>query len=145
MRAMLLAALLSTTVALASLGCASQAGREARSQLRNIPTVDGAVTGVIEFETQPPSDAVVLLKLVDVTDGEMEAVPVASAVVTDLDGEIVAFELPYQPGEIDPARDYVVEARVTRGGDLLYIVTDAARVITRGRPTRALLVMEPVG
>jgi uncharacterized lipoprotein YbaY len=102
------------------------------------PTVAGTVVAPPEAPPidQLPVNAVLTVTLEDVSRADAPAT-VLSEQDIELDGETfpVAFELPYQLGDIADANTYRVAARVTSSGDLLMISDTVIPVITRGAPT----------
>ena len=89
-----------------------------------------------------PSDAVVEVSLVDVTQADA-GMPVIAATTVRPDGRQVPlpFELQYDPGNIEPDRSYAVRASIRSDSRLLFTTHQAVPVLTQGRPTQADLVL----
>lgn len=102
------------------------------------PSVTGTVTAPVEASDSPelPADAIVTVTLQDVSVADAPAVVLSSQVMELSDtGFPVAFELPYELGDIAETNTYSVAARVEAGGDLVMISDTIVPVITDGAPT----------
>jgi hypothetical protein len=87
-----------------------------------------------------PADAVVEVTLEGVVpSGAPEVLGVAR--VARATQVPVAYSIEYDPFAIDQERDYVVRARITAGGRLLFASSEGQPVLTRGRPATAALVV----
>ena len=71
-----------------------------------------------------PAEAVLHVRLVDVTDPE-DRVVVTESTMRDLDGFPIEFELPYEGVEISRHHRYELEAEIVAGGEVLYHVPRA--------------------
>lgn len=102
------------------------------------PSVTGTVTAPVETSdyAELPADAIVTVTLQDVSVADAPAVVLSSQVIELSDTEFpVAFELPYELGDIAETNTYSVAARVEAGGDLVMISDTIVPVITDGAPT----------
>ena len=102
------------------------------------PSVTGTVTAPVDASGSPelPADAIVTVTLQDVSVADAPAVVLSSQVIELSDTEFpVAFELPYELGDIAETNTYSVAARVEAGGDLVMISDTIVPVITNGAPT----------
>ncbi len=55
----------------------------------------------------------------------------------------IPFEVPFVPAQIDPAKSYVVGARILLGDQVLYASAVGVPVITQGAPTTDVTVNIP--
>ncbi len=100
-------------------------------------TVSGTIT-TRERVVMPP-DAVLVVRLLDATRGDMAA-------YTMVEQRLVAnplpsrFELRYRYGDISPSGTYYVQAQIEQGGRVLYINDQNYSVLTRNSPYRNVLV-----
>jgi uncharacterized lipoprotein YbaY len=103
----------------------------------SITTADGA---------DIPEDAVVNVKLSDVSLADAPAVTIVD-LSFDYPGKVpFQFNLIYNPDDIDPRYTYSVQVRITdRSGKLLFINTLAYHVITHGKPSQVDVAVDPVG
>ncbi len=106
-------------------------------------TVSGTVT-YLQREALPPN-AVVEVKLVDVSRQDIAATVLGEQIITDPGQVPIPFEIAYDPGSIDPRFTYAVQVRITADGQLLFISDTVTPVITRGAPTSDVeIVVVPV-
>jgi putative lipoprotein len=108
-----------------------------------------AVTGTVTYlqRSALPPDAVVIVKLVDISKADAPA-EVISEQTIPTEGKQVPFpySLPYDPAKIVESNSYAVQARIESGGALLFISTSVIPVITRGNPTENVeIIVQPVG
>lgn len=86
-----------------------------------------------------PADAVLVVRLLDATRGDMAA-------YTMVEQRLVAnplparFELRYRYGDINPSGTYYVQAQIEQGGRVLFINDQNYSVLTRNSPYRNILV-----
>jgi len=91
-----------------------------------------------------PPDAKIEVKLVDISKQDVPAVTIAEQKITNPGQVPIPFELWYDPAKIDSHMTYAVQARIERGGKLLFISTRVFPVITRGNPTHVEVKVDPV-
>ncbi|MEZ6137695.1 MAG: YbaY family lipoprotein [Pirellulaceae bacterium] len=105
---------------------------------------DNSLAGTLEFRdrTPLPSDAVVTVQIENVTrpyylvkDGLTSLRPIA--------GAANPFEIAYDPRYIDAQDTYRVVAFVSSGGRMI-MQARPQEVLTKGRPSQARLVLEPI-
>ncbi|HUV92672.1 MAG TPA: YbaY family lipoprotein [Anaerolineales bacterium] len=109
---------------------------------------DAAVTGTVTYlqRIALPDDAVVEVKLLDVSLADAEAVTISEQTIANPGQVPIPFELLYDPQDIDPRNTYSVQARITNGaGDLIFINTSAFLVLTQGNPFTVEVIVDPVG
>jgi len=106
-----------------------------------------AVTGTVTYlqRSALPPQAVIEVKLLDVSRADAPAIEIASQTIQTNGRQVpFAFELPYDPAQIDPRFTYAVQARITVDGQLAFINTERFAVITQGNPTNIEVVVQPV-
>lgn len=98
------------------------------------------VTGTVSYleKIALPSGSRVEVKLLDVSEQDLDRQVVAEQVITT-SGENVPlpFTLSYDAGDIDQSKTYSVAARIFIGGDLAWVSTQSYPVITNGYPMTA--------
>lgn len=100
------------------------------------------LTGTVTYRERMalPPDAVVEVTLETVaTSGTPEVLGVAR--VGRATQVPIAYSIQYDPFAVDQERDYVVRARITAGGQLLFASHEGQPVLTRGHPATASLVL----
>src|SRR5262245_30017565 len=100
---------------------------------------DGLLKGSVVYREPVtlPADAVVEVKLYDVSMQDGGAPLIAQATMTAAGRESpLSFELRYDPKKIQPARWYALRATIRSGGRLLFTTDTVRRVITHGNPTQ---------
>ena len=107
----------------------------------------GVLTGTVTYRVRRalPDDAVVQVKLVDVSRADAPAPVLAEQeIVTGKKQVPIPFELQYDPTAIDPRFTYAVQARIEIGGQLRFITKQMYGVLTRGYPvTEVEVIVEP--
>ncbi len=106
------------------------------------------VTGTVAYRERialPPT-AVIKVQLVDVSRADAPAVVLGEQLI-EAGGRQVpfAFEIPYDPAQIDQRYTYAVQARIENDGQLLFINDQRYAVITRGAPTEVAMMLRAVG
>lgn len=121
-------------------------GRPAETQ----PAIaySGVLTGTVSYlqRSALPDDAVVQVKLVDVSRADAPATVLAEQkIVTGGKQVPIPFELKYDPATIDPRFTYAVQARIEVSGQLRFITKQMYGVLTRGNPVTDIeVIVEPV-
>ena len=106
-------------------------------------TVTGTVTYRERVALSP--DAVVEVKLSDVSRADAPAVTIGERII-DNPGQVpIAFEIEYDPEEIDERFTYAVQVRIMEGEKLAFINDTVYSVITRDNPTHVDMVLVKVG
>jgi putative lipoprotein len=100
-------------------------------------TAQSVITGTVTYRNRgalPPS-AVLEVALQDVSLADVPA-KVISAQTIEVGGkqQLFAYELKYDPAQIDPKNTYSVSARITVGNELLFTSDTMNPVLTRGAP-----------
>lgn len=106
------------------------------------------VTGTVTYlpRIALPPNALIEVSLADVSRADAPA-RILSTQTIEAGGRQVpfAFELPYDPAQIDSRYSYAVQARITVDGQLRFINTTRTSVITNGSPTQGVeIVVNPV-
>ena len=108
----------------------------------SIATVTGTVAYRERIALTP--DAVVEIKLIDVSRMDASAVTIGEQII-DNPGQVpIAFEIEYDPAKIDERFSYAIQARITEDGRLAFINDTRYSVITRGSPTSVDMVLVKV-
>ena len=92
-----------------------------------------------------PQDTTLMVELLDVSKQDVQAVRLAQLSLPVGSRQVpLAFELPFYPGDVQPAHRYTLRATLTRGGELLFTTTTHAPVLTHGAGKAAQLVLQRV-
>jgi putative lipoprotein len=100
-------------------------------------TSQSVITGTVTYRNRSalPPNAVLEVSLQDVSRADA---PAPALVVQRIEAggqqPPFAYELPYDPAQIDPRMTYSVSARITVGNELLFISDTMIPVLTRGAP-----------
>ena len=105
------------------------------------------VTGTVTYRERIAltPDAVVEIKLVDVSRADAPAITIGEQVIEDPGQVPISFEIVYSPEQIDQRFTYAVQARITEGNRLAFINDTTYQVITRDSPTHVDMVLVRVG
>ena len=105
------------------------------------------VTGTITYRERIAlsPDAVVEVKLSDVSLMDVAAVTIEEQVIRNPGQVPIEFEIEYDPDEIDERFTYAIQVRITEDGNLLFINDTAYDVITRNNPDHVDMVLVRVG
>ncbi len=124
-------------------GCSSGAGSPA-APTAAMTAVTGSVSYLQRVALSPT--AVVEVSLSDVSRADAPAVVIASQRIEAQGRQVpFAFVLPYEADRIDVRFTYVVSARITDAGRLLFVSTRRYAVITGGNPRAGVeIVVDPV-
>lgn len=108
------------------------------------PEVSGQITK--RDRSGLPENAIVTVELRDVSLADAPAKTLSTDVI-ELNGNQlpVAYELGYDPDEIDDRNTYTVFSRIEADGTLLYITDTAYPVITNGATEDVEVVVVPAG
>ncbi len=103
----------------------------------NGATSQGVITGTVTYRNQNalPSAAVIDVTLSDISLADAPAVVISTRRI-EAGGQRppFAYELSYDPAQIDQKNTYAVSARITDGGELLFTTNTLYPVLTRGAP-----------
>jgi putative lipoprotein len=135
----------SGTAWLAALLFAGCSGMHAMPE--NQPGQAARVAGSVSYRQRialPPS-ARLTVRLLDVSRADAPALVLGEQVI-EADGRQVpfAFEIAYDPAEIDDRYSYAIQARIEDGDRLLFISDRHYPVITRGAPRQVEMVLKAV-
>ena len=105
------------------------------------------VTGTITYRERIAlsPDAVVEVKLSDVSLMDVSAITIEEQVIRNPGQVPIEFEIEYDPDEIDERFTYAIQVRITESGKLLFINDTAYDVITRNNPDHVDMVLVRVG
>jgi putative lipoprotein len=103
----------------------------------NRPASQSVITGTVTYRNRSalPPTAVIEVSLQDISLADAPA-KVISTQQIEAGGKQppFAYELTYDPAQIDPRNTYSVSARITEGSELLFISDTVNPVLTRGAP-----------
>jgi uncharacterized lipoprotein YbaY len=111
------------------------------------PRTSARVTGTVTYRQRIalPPNAVVEVKLLDVSRQDAPAVTIAQQNITVGNRQVpIPFTLTYNPARINPRHTYTIQARILINGRPRFRNTSAYRVITQGRPNTVEVVVNPV-
>lgn len=91
-----------------------------------------------------PPGAQLEMLLLDVSRADAPSQTIGSVTLTDVGQPPYPFEIAYRPDQIVSSHQYVVRARLTHEGRLLFTTDQAYPVITAGHPTEVQLVLKRV-
>ena len=102
-------------------------------------TVTGTITYRERIALTP--NAVVEVKLLDVSRADAPAITVGEQIIENPGQVPIAFEIEYDPADIDQRFTYAIGARITESGELAFINDTSYQVITRDNPTHVDMVL----
>jgi putative lipoprotein len=114
-------------------------------RIGDIP-IAGKVTGKVSY-VQPLTltpETVVEVKLLDVSRPDPPFKVLAEHVIRNPKAGPIAFELDFDPRMIDPGHQYVVHARITESGRLVFISDSPNAVLTLGNPGVIDVLVKPI-
>jgi uncharacterized lipoprotein YbaY len=117
---------------------------ETTTMTETAPALSGVLTGTIAYRERIAlsPDAVIEVKLADVSKMDVAATMVATQVFTAAGRQVpLPFELSYNPVDINPAMTYAVQVRISEGGQLRWITTQQYPVLTRNAPLTGVDIM----
>ncbi len=106
---------------------------------QDLPAVHG--TAAYRERIALPPDAVLEAELQDVSRADAPALVLGSLRAGPAGQVPIPFAIPYDPARLDPARRYVVRARILAGDRLLFTTDTAAPVLTQGAGDRVNLML----
>jgi putative lipoprotein len=92
-----------------------------------------------------PPGAQLEVLLLDVSRADAPSETLGGVTLSDIGQPPYSFEIAYRPEQIVESHTYVVQARLTHEGRLLFITDQAYPVITRDHPSEVLIVLKRVG
>ncbi|HSR47423.1 MAG TPA: YbaY family lipoprotein, partial [Anaerolineales bacterium] len=104
------------------------------------------VLGTVGFlqSIEPAPGWALTVQLQDVSKADVAAVVIGETVTTDFSSLPVPYTIAFDPTKIDTRFNYAVSARITDStGTLLFVNTQAYRVITAGNPSIVEVIVEP--
>lgn len=105
------------------------------------------VTGTVAYlpRIALPPQAVVEVKLLDVSQADAPAITIAEQTIATNGRQVpIPFSLSYDPEAIDPRHRYAVQARILVNDRLRWINTTQYPVITQGNSSNVDVLVEPV-
>lgn len=101
------------------------------------------MTGTVTYREQMalPADAVIEVRLSDVTDPEATKPMGFAKVAAEGRPVPIPFQLRYDPGKVLDSHIYVLRAAIRSGGKMLYATDTAYPVLTQGKPATAELML----
>jgi putative lipoprotein len=100
-------------------------------------TLPSVITGTVTYRNRValPPTAVIEVTLQDISLADAPATVISTQQI-EAGGQQppFAYELTYDPAQIDPKNTYSVSARITEGDELLFISDTVYPVLTRGAP-----------
>ena len=108
-----------------------------------LSTKSATVTGTVTYRERIalPPGAVVEVQLLDVSLMDVTATLIAEQTITPQHQVPIAFELSYDPAEIDERMSYAVRATIRIGEQAMFITNRSYPVLTRGNPNHVELVL----
>lgn len=138
----------SVALAMAALACqdrtpAAPAPTSAAPESSCPPSCPASVTGTLAYSENValPPDAVVRVRLEDVSIADAPSVIIAERTIANPGQFPIQFEIGYDPSRIDGRFDYAVQATISRGDTLLFINDTVYSVLTRGNPSSVDMVL----
>ena len=113
------------------------------SQTPTVATVTGTITYRERIALTP--NAAVEIKLQDVSRADAPAVTMGEQIIENPGQVPIAFEIEYDPADIDDRFTYAIGGRITESGELAFINDTRYQVITRDSPTHVDMVLVKVG
>jgi putative lipoprotein len=92
-----------------------------------------------------PPGAQLEVSLLDVSRADAPSQTIGSVTLSDIGQPPYRFEITYRPDQIVASHQYVVRARLTHEGQLLFTTDRSYPVITAGNPTEVQLMLKRVG
>lgn len=111
------------------------------------PPVQASVTGTVTYRQRIalPVNAVIQVQLLDISRQDTAATVLGEQTITANGSQVpFAFEVPYDPSQIQAGHSYAIQARITVDGQLRFINTSSYRVITNGNPTQVAVLVDPI-
>ena len=106
-------------------------------------TVTGTVTYRERIALTP--DAVVEARLIDISRADAPAVTIGQQVIENAGQVPIAFEIEYDPADIDEMFTYAIQVSIKEGDKLAFINDTTYLVITRDSPTHVDMILVKVG
>lgn len=106
-------------------------------------TVSGTLTYLVRMALPP--QAVIQVQMLDVSRSDAPAVVAEKKFTLGERGVPVPFTLSVEASKIDPKHAYAVSARILVVGELRFATREPYKVLTQGNPSKADLVLLPVG
>ena len=108
-----------------------------------LSTASAMVTGTVTYRERIalPPDAVLEVQLFDLSLVDTAAILIAEQTVIVQHQVPLAFELSYDPADIDERMSYAVRAAIRIAGKAMFITNRSYPVLTRGNPNHVDLIL----
>lgn len=102
------------------------------------------ITGTIAYRTNIylPPNAVATVELREAYTGGSQGIKLGQQEIRDFRQIPIPFEVEYDPGDVNPRKNYIVTATITANGRPLYTTPQQYPVLTNGRPQTASIEVE---
>ncbi len=113
----------------------------------NDPAATMEVSGTVTYfqRIALPPDAILTMKIVDVTTTDRDAAVIAEKAIEITHQVPIAFSMKFDPGKIDSPHRYNLEAVIRLHGRPIWRNSNANPVITNGNPMEMQVMLAPVG
>ena len=132
-------------VAVLAIGLSWARGTAQQSNTTQASAAQPSVSGTVVYRERValPPDAAIEVKLQDVPGAGGTAHTIAESVFASGGKQVpIAFQLSYNPADINPAHKYQVQANIRVNGKLMFTGVIPYLVITQGEPSRVDLLLE---
>lgn len=123
--------------------------KECRDDGGIIETQDNVVSGTVTYRQRSalPSNAVLVVKIVDVTRADASAIVINEQRIDTTGKQVpIDFDITYDRSKIQDRNRYAVQAEIRDvSGRLLFITDTSYPVITQGNPRNVEMTLVPVG
>jgi uncharacterized lipoprotein YbaY len=102
------------------------------------------VSGTIAYRNRIflPQNAVATVELREAYNVGAPGIAIGHQQIDEIRQIPIPFEVEYDPGDVNPRKQYVVTATISAGGQALYTTVQQYAVITNGRPQTAAIEVE---
>jgi len=102
------------------------------------------VTGTIAYRNRIflPQNAIATVELREAYNVGSPGIAIGQQRIDEIRQIPIPFEVEYDPGDVNPRKQYVVTATISSGGQPLYTTIQQYAVITNGRPQTAAIEVE---
>jgi putative lipoprotein len=110
-------------------------------------STQGTVTGTVAYSERIalPADAAIDVRLEDASMQDAPAKLIGESVFAAAGQQVpIAFQLSYNPADINPAHTYQLRANITVNGTKMFASTSAYPVLTNGAPMSANIMLQKV-
>lgn len=111
------------------------------------PPMQASVTGTVAYRQRIalPANAMVQVQLLDISRQDTAATVLGEQTIPANGRQVpFAFEVSYDPTQIQAGHRYAIQARITVDGQLRFLNTSSYPVITNGNPTQVAVLVDAV-